>query len=561
MGTHGVRKVLILLLIFTLIAGDCLPAGSVEAAVQETEVTPTPEPEQPLPPEVTPTPVPQTTPTPTPSVTPPVVTPAPTPVQKQYVLKSPAAKYKKGGQTGIHYHKVKGKKVYHISSYTTDTVQLTMSHPSTFSIYGGGSKKEVKKKLATVSSKGLVRCHRKGKGEKLYTIVKAVSKTTKEVQYIYIYFQKKISCSTGSKVILYEKYSEQIRIDYPFSKVSISVGNKKKATVSKRGRILAKKHGTTYATIKVRGSQRNQVKIKIIVQKEPWIVSSKDKLYDYDDMVGDLRSLVKKYPGKTGLNSIGTTYDKREIWCLRIGNRYARKKLVINAAIHGREWKNTQVIMRQAEDILRDYRDHKKRFSSTCIYVIPMDNPDGVSISQYGAKALRNKKLQKKCKKLGHNEEWKANARGVNLNNNFPAGFIKKKKAKAHYMKYFGKKAGSEKETKALMNFINEIRPQTVLNLHSTGSILYWDFNVEGKLHDSLYELASKIHSFNGYALMPKSQSTDAAGGFADWLVYKKGITSVTIETGTVPCPLPHSQYKSVYKKNNKMFRWFMTEY
>lgn len=561
MGKHRIRKVLILLFIFMLVAGDCLPAGRVAAAVQEAETTP--EPGQPQPPETTPTPVPQVTPSPTPQVTPPAATPSPTPtpVPKQYVLKSPSARYKKGGQTGIHYHKVKGKKVYHITSYTTDTVQLTMSHPSTFSIYGGGSKKEVKKKLATVSSKGLVRCHRRGKGEKLYTIIKAVSKTTREVQYIYIYFQKKISCSTGNKVILYEKYSDQLKIDYPFSKVTISVGNKKKATVSKRGKIHAKKHGTTYATIKVRGSQHNQVKVRIVVQKEPWIVSSKDKLYDYDDMVSDLRSLVRKYPGKTGLSSIGTTYDERGIWCLRIGNRYARKKLVINAAIHGREWKNTQVIMRQAEDILRDYRDNKKHFSSTCIYVIPMDNPDGVSISQYGAEGLRNKKLRKKCKKLGHNEVWKANARGVNLNNNFPAGFMKKKKAKAHYMKYFGKKAGSEKETKALMKFIDEIQPQTVLNLHSTGSILYWDFNVEGKLHDNLYELASKINSFNGYTMMPKGQSTDAAGGFADWLVYKKGITSVTIETGTVHCPLPHSQYKTIYKKNNKMFRWFMTEY
>ena len=278
-------------------------------------------------------------------------------------------------------------------------------------------------------------------------------------------------------------------------------------------------------------------------------------------MTEDLHALVKKYPGKTGLESIGKSYDSREIWCLRIGSRKASRKLVIDAAIHAREWLNTQIIMRQAEEILRDYREYKKRFADTCIYIIPMDNPDGVSISQYGFQAIRNKKLRKKCEKIGHSDIWKANARGVNLNNNFPAGFIKKKDQKAHYMYYFGKKAGSEKETKALMEFIEEVKPEAVLNLHSMGNVLYWNFNVEGKLFESLREFAGKVRSFNKYTMMPKSGSTDAAGGFADWLVYEKGIVSITVETGSVKCPLPHSQFKPIYKRNNKMFRWFMTEY
>lgn len=567
MGTYNTKKILGLILVLSLAMGTPVCADRKTAAAQEqAETAETPQPEQSEVPEATPTPTAGQTPNataapttkPTPAVTP---SPSPAPDHEKYTLINPGAKYAKGGQTGIHYRKIKGKKLYHMDSYTTDTVQLTMSQPSTFSIYGGGSKKEVQKKLATVSSKGLVKCHRRGKGERLYTVVKAVSKTSGEVQYIYINFQKRISCSNGKRIVLFERYSGQLKLDYSFSKVAISVGNSKKATVSRRGRIHALKHGTTYITVKVRGSQHNEVRIRLVVQKEPWIVSSKDKIYDYGDMTGDLHAIVKKYPGKTGLESIGESYDGREIWCLRIGNRSAGEKLVIDAAIHGREWKNTQIIMRQAEEILRDYRDHKERFSKTCLYIIPMDNPDGVSISQYGFSSIRNKKLRKKCQKLGHEEIWKANARGVNLNNNFPVGFIKKGKKKPHYMNYFGKRAGSERETKALMKFINKVEPRAVLNLHSTGSILYWDFNVEGELYDQLYSLASKIHSFNKYTMMPKSGSTDAAGGFADWLVYKKKITSVTMETGTVVCPLPHSQYKSIYKRNNKMFRWFMTQY
>lgn len=586
MRKHRAKGVIILGLVGALLLESVasFSAVSVRAASQQAvEQAPTGTPAQPTeepaptstPAQPTAVPTPTRTPVqptavPTPTRTPvqptavptPTKTPTQTPSPAAYKLTSPKAKYSKGGQAGIKYHRIKGKKVYKITTYATDSVTLSMSHPTTFSVYGGGSKKEVKNKAVTVSAKGVVKCHQRGKGEKTYTVIQAVSKTTGEKQYIYIYFKKKLSCLSGKKITIYERYKKTLSFDYSKKNLSIKIENKKTAKVNKKGIVSALKKGTTYITAKVKGSRENQVRIKVVVKVEPWIVSAKDKLYDYEDMKKDLVELNRKYPGRSGLSSIGKTYDKREIYCLRIGSRYAKKKLVIDAAIHAREWKNTQIIMRQAEEMLRDYPDFKKRFQNTCIYILPMDNPDGVTIAQYGYKGIRNKKLRKLVKKIGHTKVWKANARGVNLNDNFSAGFTtEKKKKKAHYMGYPGKKAESEKETRALVKFMNTTKPDAVLNLHSTGSIIYWDFNVEGKLHEDLEKLAGKVNSFNKYQLMPKSGSTDAAGGFADWLVYKKGIPSITIETGNVVCPLPHSQFKKIYKENNKMFRWFMTEY
>lgn len=490
----------------------------------------------------------------------------PKPVKK-YELVSPHAKYYKGGTKGIHYRKIKGKKVYHLYSYTTDSVKLVMSQASTFEVYGGASKKEVKKKLVTVSSSGVVKC--KTKNKKIYTLLKATSKVTGESCYIYIYFNEKIKSKSGSKIKLWEKKKATVSFNYAKKKLSFEIKNKKIASVNKNGRITAKKKGTTYLFVKVKDSDKNQCRIKIVVKEEPWIVSEKDQKYDYAEMTRDLRKIARKYPGKTGLSSIGRTYDNREIWCLRVGNPSAAKKLVIDAAIHAREWKNTQVIMRQTEEILREYSEHRARFRSICLYILPMDNPDGVTISQYGASGIRNAKLRKKIQKIGHFNTWKNNARGVNINNNFPAGFSadkkkdkkKGKKRKPDATTYTGKKAASEKETKALISFIKRISPKTVLNLHSTGSILYWDFDVSSPLHEKQYRLASEIKKRNHYRMMPKSSSTEEHGGFADWLVYEKKIVSVTVETGTVPCPLPHSQYKKIYKRNKKMFRWFMLSY
>ncbi len=552
------KKIIFLVIGSLLISGyhgEETTAATVTPPGVEPSATPSATPSAAPSPTLEPTAEPTATPTPT-------IKPTETPQKEQtgYRLLNEGVKYQKGGQKGISYRKVKGKKVYQLESYTTDTVTLVMSEPSTFEIYGGKNKKEVKEKKVVVSAKGVVKCKKTQPGQTLQTVVKATSKSTGSVQYIYINFRECLTASV-KKVTVCERRSQTVRFNYAYKKLQFSFSNEKKATINKKGKITGVKKGTTTLLIKVKDSEKNQVKIRITVKKEPWIVSSKNPCYDYEDLTRDCHKLTKRYSGKIHLSTLGTTYDNRQIWCLRVGSESATRRLVINAAIHAREWKNTQVLMRQTEELMRSYSDYQDRLKDTCVYIIPMDNPDGVTISQYGYKKISDKKFRKRVKKLKHNEEWKANARGVNLNDNFPAGFRKGKHRKPDYMRYSGKKAGSEKETKALMAFINQVNPQAVMNLHSTGSIVYWDFNVEDKLHKQLEAMANKVHSFTKYTLMPKSSSTDAAGGFADWLVYKKGIVSVTVETGTSVCPLPHSEYKTIRKKNKKLLMWFMTEY
>lgn len=537
-------------LIIMLAAGQ--PAEAALAQEQEQEYHEQEQPEE----------KPEPTIRPTPEVTEaPVITEAPVQVDR-YVLQHPKAKYKKGNQTGIHYHKVKGKKVYYIDSYTTDTVPLVMTHASTYCVYGGTSKKEVRQKQVTVSQNGMVKCHNKNSEKSIYTMIQAQSRQTGEKQYIYITFHKRLINRKESKIQLYEKHTQGLSFNYAKKNLQFHIKDRKIASIDERGKVTAKKRGTTYVTAKVKNSEKNEIRIRIIVREEPWIVNNKKTLYDYQDMTSDIHRLTRKYHDRLTCYSIGQTYDKREMWCMRIGNPNASKRLVIDAAIHAREWMNTQMLMRCTEQIMRDYSEYSERFRHVCLYILPMDNPDGVTISQHGYEAIRNKKLQKKIQKIGHTDTWKNNARGVNINNNFDCGFKKSKKAKkGDWVFYSGKKAESERETKALVKFINKTEPRAVLNLHSTGSIIYWDFAVGGALHEKLENLAKKVKSFNHYRLMPRNSSTSKGGGFADWLVYEKQIPSITVETGNVPCPLPRSQYKSVEKKNEEMLSWYMTKY
>ena len=174
---HYVRQMLLLGLIVSLFVGECNIA-SAQGVAAKTNVKTVGENTEDMPAQTAePTEQPVVTPAPTRR---PFATPAPTVRPEKYELTNKGAKYYAGGQKGIRYHKVKGKKVYHIVSYTTDTVRLSMSHKSAFSVYGGGSKKEVSKKFVTVSSSGTVKCRRRGRGEKVYTVVQAKSIVTGE---------------------------------------------------------------------------------------------------------------------------------------------------------------------------------------------------------------------------------------------------------------------------------------------------------------------------------------------------------------------------------------------
>lgn len=460
---------------------------------------------------------------------------------------------------------VSKKKVqYRINSYVTDTVALKTSLKAKFEPVGE-TVSLCRRGMLKIEKNGQVKCTKKGQSKAQNCQIKVTEATGERSFTVKIRFEKKLGNKGKSAELVYQGKQAQIRTNYKINRLTFTSSNKKAATVDKKGKITARKKGKTTISVKVKGSEKNEIKIRITVKEEPWIVNIKDSKYTYEDMTSDLRKLAWKYRGKASLQNIGTSEDGRAIWCLRIGSPYASKKYLINGGIHAREWLNCQMLTHKSEEILREYADYKSALRGKCIYIIPMINPDGVTISQFGFAAIRNPKLRKICKKTKNSARtWKGNARGVNLNFNCPGGWNKKGKSKkADGLSYPGKKAASEKETRVMMNFVNRISGwKASLNYHSTGSILYWNYNVESEA--SLYErqkaLAEKVNSFTHYRLMPKSISTDPNGGFGDWLIYNKKIPNVTVETGSVMAPLPHSQLKKIQKENGELLSWFIKQ-
>lgn len=292
------------------------------------------------------------------------------------------------------------------------------------------------------------------------------------------------------------------------------------------------------------------------------IVNTKDQKYNYKDMQADLKAFVKKYPEIVSLESLGKTADKRKIYCLRMGNPDAKKQILVQAGIHGREWLNCQVLMKMLERYLSSYETgkYKKRtyaelFDEVAVYAIPMVKPDGVTISQYGPEKIRNKKLCKKIKKMkrqGGYGRWKANARGVDLNRNFPAKWGRKKEVKIPASeRYAGKKAKSEKETRAVLKLLNRLpKVKACINWHSRGEMVYWGVKGNGKLCKNAGKLARLTEKTIGYRRVDESKKYGAGGDLERYMIQTMKVPYVCIETGKEDTPLKHKSFASIYKKN-----------
>lgn len=125
---------------------------------------------------------------------------------------------------------------------------------------------------------------------------------------------------------------------------------------------------------------------------------------------------------------IGRSVQGRPITAYRIGEREGVPRIVLIATMHGNE--------RATRQILLALRDGRKVLGAD-VWLIPDYNPDGL------ARGTRK------------------NAHGVDLNRNFPYRWAD---LDGNYES--GPRAASEPETRAVMRFLNTVRPHRILSFH-----------------------------------------------------------------------------------------------
>ena len=114
--------------------------------------------------------------------------------------------------------------------------------------------------------------------------------------------------------------------------------------------------------------------------------------YSYQDLKNDLHIYSRIFEKIVQITTLARTIDGREIFQARIGKPDARHKILIFAGIHGREYMTCQLLMDLTASFARailekqTYRGYSyQTFFDTCsLFLLPMVNPDGVTISQMG---------------------------------------------------------------------------------------------------------------------------------------------------------------------------------
>ncbi|MDD6762736.1 MAG: M14 family zinc carboxypeptidase [Clostridiales bacterium] len=261
------------------------------------------------------------------------------------------------------------------------------------------------------------------------------------------------------------------------------------------------------------------------------------------------------------------TVDGRDVCDIIVGDQQSDNQILIMGAMHAREYITAQIVMRQLCDYLSivseeadgEYNSISKKALSEGITVhfIPMSNPDGVSISQFGLEGIANQSVRDFISSIsnGDYEQWKSNAEGIDLNRNFNAGWDEYiGSAGPSSDKYKGKFPGSSYEAAGLIKLTEEYGFKRTISYHTCGALIYWYYKQIDTVLEQSKLFAQQISDETGYTLDSNYQAVDAAG-YKDWAVYKMGIPSITIEVGNetghgIINPVPISFFDSIWDRN-----------
>jgi len=296
----------------------------------------------------------------------------------------------------------------------------------------------------------------------------------------------------------------------------------------------------------------------------------------YEDSTKIFEEFQEKFPDYFKVESIGQTWEKREINLITISKniKSADKKpaLFFTGTIHAREWVGHEVGIEFATYILNNIDTDptlQLYLENSTIYMVPCANPDGYEYSRT------------------HFSFWRKNRRqnadgsyGVDLNRNFPIGFVSTTATTSNI--YGGPEPFSEPETRALRDFVEAHTNITIaLDYHSQGNVFFpaHDFRHEDTIDTTdmntlCANMAEEIRKISGreYGIHQGKPPAKLISGSGREFYYSKGIISSVVEVGTrnisdymgdmnenlrehIPALLSAVKEVPNYSKTNSVFR------
>lgn len=283
--------------------------------------------------------------------------------------------------------------------------------------------------------------------------------------------------------------------------------------------------------------------------------------FDHTHLMNAVEYLSDKYPF-LGFGYLGRSILGRNIPLLTLGS--GDKKVLYVGAHHGMEWITSMLLVRFVGDFCELIKTDKKAYRlspslllrSYTLFIVPMLNPDGVEYQLHGIEKS-NPLYERILRMNGGSHDlshWQANARGVDLNHNYNAGFEEYKRLEKENgipegapTRYSGTSPESEPETERLCNFIRFQKGlKGVLTLHTQGEEIF--YKSQGVVPEKSERIARRMASLSGYRLN-EAEGLASYGGLTDWCIQELTLPSFTIECGKGRNPLPLSDYFPIYTR------------
>ncbi|MBQ3482586.1 MAG: M14 family metallocarboxypeptidase [Clostridia bacterium] len=252
----------------------------------------------------------------------------------------------------------------------------------------------------------------------------------------------------------------------------------------------------------------------------------------------------------------------REIPLITLGK--GKKTVLYVGAHHGMEWITAAVLV----DFIADYCRQYEKNGAPCGYrmsymlekrrilIVPMLNPDGVEYATHGVSS--DNPLYARVLSMNGSADfsrWQANARGVDLNHNYDAGFLEYKTREQDAgvlngapTRYSGEYPESEPETAALCRLLRFYHEDLlgVLTLHTQGEEIFCSCG--DNLSAKTLSVGRMLARMTGYRLAHPA-GLAAFGGLTDWCIASLHRPSYTLECGKGENPLPIEQRSLIYEK------------
>ncbi|WP_080845115.1 M14 family metallopeptidase [Cytobacillus gottheilii] len=275
--------------------------------------------------------------------------------------------------------------------------------------------------------------------------------------------------------------------------------------------------------------------------------------YTFESLQTDLSSLKEVFPF-IQINDIGESVLGKPIQEIKIGT--GPKKVQINASFHANEWITTPILMALVNNYLLALTNMRPirglnvlpYYQNVSLSIVPMVNPDGVNLVLNGPPPQMREEVLRINNGSSDFSGWKANIRGVDLNNQYPAKWDvekERKEEKAPAPRDFpGDAPLTEPEAVAMANYARENQFDRMLAFHTQGEEFYWGY--EGLEPPESQTIAAEFERVSGYASV---QYIDSFAGYKDWFIQEFRMPAFTIELGQGINPLPLSQFDEIYEE------------